>query len=344
MRFRGAAVTTIVAACVGLFPSRRAHAADCAGAVSPCIDVDTLWPHAGVADFVAVGSTETVTPGQVGFGLVATYQSRPLVLQVASPGAGAGGSEQDAVNDQVNGTFLWAFGVARRLELDLAIPLTFAQSGTGLSPVSGGPGLKDTAVRDVRFGFAYAILPRARQGAAGDETAGERLACGLLGRFEMSAPVGDSDQFAGEHSAVVAPSLAADCRIGRALAGVEVGARVRPITELLNTRIGTQIYAALGVGWDLLPRRLLGATLEAWVLPTLAAQDDLSIVRGAYTGTPNGQHIAPAEWQLSVRSSPLRGGDLSLQAGGGTGIPLSGELPATTPRFRFTLGVRWAVH
>ena len=80
---------------------------------------------------------------------------------------GPGGSDQNAIDDQVNGTFLWAYGVTNRLELDLAVPLTFIQSGAGLSPLTGGNALKDTAVRDMRFGFTYAILPHARVAPTG---------------------------------------------------------------------------------------------------------------------------------------------------------------------------------
>src|ERR1700722_2672434 len=82
-------------------PARASGTTECSGAVtalggrrtiSPCINDDTLWPHAGPAHFVAVGSTETVAAGQLGFGLANSYLSRPIVLQDPSPG-GAGSSE-----------------------------------------------------------------------------------------------------------------------------------------------------------------------------------------------------------------------------------------------------------
>jgi OOP family OmpA-OmpF porin len=309
-----------------------ARAADCAGIVSPCINDDTLWPHAGPARFVGVGSAESMARGKLGFGLVTTYLSRPIVLHLASPGVSVGGTEHDAVNDQVNGTFLWSYGVTHRLELDIALPLTFGQGGTGLAPVTGGQGLRDTAVRDLRFGFAYAILPHALEDTVG----------GLVGRFEVSAPTGDSDQFAGEHSAVFVPSIAGDYRLGRLYAGAEVGARIRPTTELLGAAIGTQLVVALGVGCRIVSRDLLAVGLEAWALPTLADQGTVTAAGDAYTAQPNGGHIAPAEWQLSVHSAPLRSGDLFVELGGGGGIPWGGDLPITTPRFRFTLGLRWA--
>jgi hypothetical protein len=345
MRCRGAAVVTLTTACVLAFGPTPARAASCSGVVQSCINDDTLWPHAGPARFLAVGSASTVRTGHIGFGLVTSYLSQPVVLQLASPGMSAGGTQAIAVNDQVNGTFLWSYGVTRRLELDVALPLTFGQGGTGMAPITGGPGLKDTAVRDTRFGFTFVVLARS-SALPGDDAAAASEAPEdggqLAARLEVSAPVGDSDQFAGEHSAVFIPSIAADLRLGRFFAAAELGARVRPIAEVLNARIGTQIVTALGAGVDLLPHHLLGVALEAWALPTLAAQQRVDLVGGAYIGTHDGTHVVPAEWQLSARSAPLRGDALSLQLGGGGGIPLSGELPMTTPRFRVTLGLRWS--
>ncbi len=309
-----------------------AEATECLGNLSPCINDDTLWPHAGPARFVAVGSTETVSAGQLGFGLVSSYLSRPIVLQTPSPGPG--GSSQYAVDDQVNGSFLWSYGASDRLELDVVLPVTFGQGGTGLQPITGGPALKDTAVRDMRFGFAYALVPhrRPQSSAAGSVARGERdERWGLAARFEMSAPTGDHQEFAGERTAVFVPSLAADYRNGPWFAGAEAGARLRPVTELLGSRVGSQIVPMIGVGYDFLARELLTATLEAWALPTLVGQ-----------GTGQSDPLVPAEWQLSARTSPVRGGNLSIQLSGGGGIPFGGDSEITTPRFRFTLGVRWA--
>jgi hypothetical protein len=337
---RGRISLAFLAACLAAdLAASPARATDCSGLLSPCVNDEAFWPHAGAGTFVSVGSTETVAPSQIAFGLVTTYLNRPIVLGVRSPGGS--GSDQYAVDDQVNGTFLWAYGVSKRLELDLAVPLTFGQGGTGLAPITGGNGLKDTAVRDLRFGFAYALIPHAH---ADDAPAGRRDGWGLAARVEVSAPTGDSDQFAGERSGVFVPSVAADWRHGRFVAGAELGARVRPTTELLGARVGTQLVTALGAGYDVLARRdLLTVLLEAWALPTLAEQHDVRLQPdNTYLSTPNGKYIAPAEWQLSARTAPLRGGDLAIQAGGGTEIPFTSPSGITTPRFRFTLGIRWA--
>jgi OmpA-OmpF porin, OOP family len=303
-----------------------ARAVECTDVANPCINDDVLWPHAGPALFVGVGSARTVSAGRIGFSLITSYLSRPVVLDVATPGLSQQ-TKLSAVSNQVNGTFLWAYGMTNRLELDLALPVTFGQNGTGLAPVTGGPGLRSTAVRDMRFGFAYTVASNLRLG--GDEPSGSAAANGwrLAVRLEMSAPTGDPEQFAGERSGVIAPGISGEFRQNAFFAGAEVGERVRPITTFLGVGIGPQIVSALGVGYDLLPRQLLSTELEAWAFPTFDAQGTVSVV--------------PAEWQLSARTAPVRGGALSIQLGGGGGIPFGGDLPLTTPRFRFTLGVRW---
>jgi hypothetical protein len=289
-----------------------------------------------VARFAAVGSTETVAPGQIGFGLVSTYLSRPVVLTIPAPAPP--GTQQYAIDDQVNGNFLFSFGVTLRLELDLVLPVTFGQGGTGLAPLTGGLGLKDTALRDLRFGFAYVLVPH-EPSAAPQPSDG----FGLAGRLEVSAPSGDHDQMAGERSAVFVPGVSGDFRRGRFFAGLELGARLRPVTEMVGARVGTQLFSALGVGYDILPRQLLSVTAEAWALPTFDEQHDIQFPEpGVPQSVGNGRHIVPSEWQFSVRTAPLRSGDVSIQAGGGGAIPLDGDTPITTPRFRFTLGIRWA--
>ena len=120
------------------------------------------------------------------------------------------------------------------------------------------------------------------------------------------------------------PSVAADGKLGRFFGAVEAGARIRPITDLLGARIGSQLLGGLGVGVNLLADERLSGALEAWALPTLVAQS-------------NGATLIPAEWQLSLRTSPLASRELAVQLGGGGALDDS----LTTPRLRFTLCVRW---
>jgi hypothetical protein len=317
----------------------EAHARQCTNPlVSTCINSDTFWPNAGPSRFATVSGAETVGAGQIGFGLVATYLSRPIVLRVASPGPG--GSDQYVVNDQVTGNFLFAYGVTERLQLDFALPVTFVQTGAGTSPLTGGDALRDTAVRDLRFGFAYTLVPRPR--VAPDALAAkDDGSFALASRMTVSAPTGDSSDFAGERSAVFAPSLAADYRYRMLFAGLEVGARLRPVTEFAGARVGSQITTGLGVGVDVIDRERLSLMAEARGYVNFAEQHDTAQSAFGITSRPNGKSITPAEWLVAVRTAPLLAGDVSFIFGGGGPIPI-GDAAITVPRFRFVLGATYA--
>jgi hypothetical protein len=166
----------------------------------------------------------------------------------------------------------------------------------------------------------------------------------LTGRLEISAPTGDTSGFGSDGYAVWSPSLTADYRRGLWFAGAELGLRLRPTEELDGARVGSQAFVGLAVGRDLLAHEWLSAVAEAYVLPTFAEQHTITAPPGTVgtVSTPNGQYIAPAEWMLSLRSAPLVGGDLQIQAGGGGSLPFNDAAPITNPRFRFALSVRYA--
>ena len=319
----------------------EAQAQQCSNPLtSTCINSDTYWPHAGPQRFGAVGGTETVMPRQVAFGLVTSYLSRPIDITSQSPGPP--GTKQYAVDNQVNANFLFAYGVTNRLELDVALPMTLVQDGSGTSPLTGGRALRNTAVRDMRFGFAYAIIPRLRiDPELAAQQGGVGKSFSVIARMEMSAPVGDNTDFAGERSAVYAPSVAADYRIWKFFVGTEVGARLRPTTEFAGARIGPELTTALGVGFEILPQERLSVMLEGRIYPNFPEQHDTEPSVNGVTSTSNGKHIAPSEWLLGLRSAPVLAGDISFYAGGGGPIPISDD-PITVPRFRFIIGVTYA--
>lgn len=338
--FRG--VSLLLALVVPLSWAADARGNDCVNPlINSCINSETYWPNAGPMRFTTIAGTETVGTGQVAFGMVGSYVSRPVVLRVASPGPG--GSDAYVVDNQVNANFLFAYGITNRLQLDFALPVTFIQSGAGTSPVTGATeGVHDTAMRDLRFGFAYALVPRARiSPAAAAEQSGPGKEWSLTSRLTVSAPTGDSADFAGERTAVFVPSLAADYRLRRFFFGLEVGARMRPVTEFAGARVGTQLVTGLGAGFDILDRERLAVMLEARAYPNFAEQHDTAQSVFGITSKPNGRMITPAEWMLAVRSAPLLGGDVSFFAGGGGPIPF-GDAAITTPRFRFLLGAVYA--
>ncbi|HVH43794.1 MAG TPA: hypothetical protein VM925_15680 [Labilithrix sp.] len=308
--------------------------------LSTCINSDTYWPHAGPQRFAAVGSAETVADRQIAFGLVTTYLSRPIIINGPSPGGA--GTDQFAVDNQVNANFLFAYGITDRLQLDIGVPITLVQTGAGTSPLTAGRAIRDTSVRDMRFGFAYALVPRRRidPWKAADE-GGPGKGFALVSRLTMSAPVGDNADFAGERSLVFGPSLAADYRVWRMFFGADLGARLRPVTEFAGARVGSQITSALGAGFDILPRDALSVLLEGRAYVNLPEQHTTQQSAFGISSRPNGDVIVPAEWMLGLRSAPLLGGDISFFGGGGGPIPISAS-PITVPRFRFVLGITYA--
>jgi hypothetical protein len=330
---------TLAACLSALALARPARATDCgAPNLSTCIDDDTLWPHPGTSHFFSIGGTDTVEAGTVGFGLSTSYLSRPITLRAATPGPG--GTVYDVIDNQVTGTFLWSYGMTDRLEIDLALPVTFGQTGVGTNPITGGPpqsALSGTATRDLRFGVAYGLLKRDAVDPYAPKEIGRPSGDGLgvALRFDMSAPTGDTGGFSSNGTGVWVPGVSADYRYGHFFAGAEVGARLRPTQQFEGARVGSQAYVALGAAWDVLERELLTIDLEGFALPTFADQGSST------TSATGGGAIAPAEWLVSARTSPMFGGDLQIQIGGGGNLPLTGD-PITSPRFRFGLSIRYS--
>lgn len=318
---------------------RTAAARDCSppSRLSTCVDADTLLQHAGAARFIGVGGVDLLEPMQLGFGAMTSYQKRPIVLTFASPDPA--GTKVYAVDDQTNTTFLWGFGLTRWLELDVAMPITLYQTGSGVSAYTNqntAP-LSRSVFRDPRIGVAFAILPHGRS----PKEPVNPLA--IAARFDLALPVGGTGQFAGSSTATAIPSISAEYRAGRIIAAAEVGARIRGTTQLSNARIGSQISAAVGAGFDILSRERLTAMLEANTLVGLVKQTDLT--RDPSTGSviesESSRAHAPAEWMASVRSAPLLGGDVSFHIGAGTGLPLT-STSVTEPLVRVVAGVRYA--
>jgi OOP family OmpA-OmpF porin len=330
-------VSALGACLVLAFPD-RAFAGDCNDDthLGTCIEADTLWPHAGAARFQSVGATETTARKQFSFGLVTTYLRKPIVLRTAS--ANPSGTDIPAVDHLLDSTFLWAFGITDQLEASAAMPMTLYRTGSGISAFASTQAreLPKTSLRDLRFGLAYAIIPRPRV------FPGSHYA--LTARFDAAMPTGEQEWFAGDRAAVWMPSVAADYRRGPWFAGLELGARLRQTTDLAGARIGSQGFASLGVGVDIIPRELLSATLEAFALPSFVSQTRLHrdpLTQELATESSDRKQI-PAEWLAGVRTAPTADGDVSFSLSGGTVIPLTSTSAVTAPAYRFVLGARYA--
>lgn len=332
----------LAAAVAAITPS--ASAAECTppNGLSTCIDSNSLWMAPEGGRFVSIPAARTLPARRFTFALGASYLSHPIVLQAPSPDPE--GREILVVDDAVDATLLFGYGASDKLEVGAALPMVLYQTGAGVEGLTSqsAPPIARSAARDPRLSASYSLS---------DRRLGDSAGVGIKARLELSLPFGDQHFFAGERSFVVAPSLVSSLHFGRFYAAGSLGLRLRPSAELAGARVGSQLSSELGAGVDILPRQMLSFGAEAWLLPTLVSQDhDL----------PDGTHVqggvlVPAEWLASLRSSPLPSGELTLQLGGGTAIPLSSEkrvapdgtsstdhfAGVTAPRFRLVLVVRY---
>jgi outer membrane protein OmpA-like peptidoglycan-associated protein len=315
-------VVPIAAATTCSLWASRASADECtpSSGISTCVDADNLWARPGSSPFLSVAGTATTASGEIAVGGVVSYLSRPLRLQFQGPDVEP--REAAALDNMLDVTFLFALGVTDRLELTLAAPVTFYQDGAGTTTLSGSEtGLPRSTIRDPRFGLAYAFVARPR--------AADSQGFGLSGRFDVGAPLGDGDAFAGGHTASFAPSVAADYAIDRFLIGAEVGGRIRGAQPLGAVTWGSQLYTSAGVSALILRELRLSTAVEAFALVTLEARAEDAAM------------LAPAEWLHSVRIAPLLAGDLAFSLYGGGPIPLTDQA-ATAPRFRFGATISYA--
>ncbi len=304
---------------LGVVLGGHAHAADCAAAASTCIDSDVLWPVAGPSTFFSVGSAQTVGKGRFGFGLASSFQRNPIVLRKSASGP-AGPVAVSGIENQLNTSFVFAYGVTEKLEVALVTPVTFYQSGTGISAKDGATTPIDqpsNGVRDLRIGAAYSIigLPRA----------GQVRGVGLAARFDLSIPTGDRDAFGGDRSVVAVPGLIVDNRLGPFTVGAQVGARLRQTTTLFDRKVSSQLFLGLGVAAAVDKKETLAITAEAFALPALAKD-----------GT------SPIQWLAGVRWAGLAGGDFTIHGGAGGGFRGAGTAQLLEPSWRAVLDLRYS--
>ena len=176
-------------------------------------------------------------------------------------------------------------------------------------------------MRDPRLGVLVTFLDRDRQADANGFA--------LAGRFELAAPLGDGEAFAGARGGTFVPGVTASYRYDRLEAAAEVGARIRPEAPLGADVWGTQLVTSLGINVRLYEPLGLSASAEAWALPVLAEQSEGSSM------------LVPAEWLASVRAAPLLAGDIFFQAGAGSSIPLT-TFAATSPEVRAVFAFGYA--
>lgn len=319
--------------------AQAARAQSCTGSsFSTCVPANAVWPSETRSHFLALDSARTERPGHATLGLSLQYLNEPIVLTAASPDPF--GTEIAAVRYVFDATLTAAVGLFPNLEATAALPVVLSQGGDGVSSLTSlrAESIASTTLADPRLGLGFDWL---------SEPAGSGRITGKID-YRLSLPLGNQEAFAGERGLVNAPSLIFAAQFAALQVAAQIGARLRPAVRLGDARYGHQLSLALGTSVALLDRQLLDVSLEAWALPSLESQ-----VQTLPGGTSVDSSQIPAEWLLSLRSTPLSA--LMLHAGVGTAIPISsssrtlasGEhsddtfaaLPSA--RWRLWLGARW---
>jgi hypothetical protein len=259
-----------------------------------------------------------------GVGLV----RRPVVLIAPSPHPE--GRVVPVLDYSSTLTFAARYGLTRRVDASLAIPLVFYQSGTGAEGVTAQrtSGVRATTFRDSRLALSSVLYG---VGASAPFVVSSRL--------EVALPLGDATALAGASGPTVAPGFGAELEHGRLVLGLEGGLRIRRAVAFGTVREGSEAVVMAGAGATLVGRPLLALSLEGVVRASLAAPP---------LGTPADARDLAAEWLLGARFEPVPGGAWSGALGGGSGLPLArsgvddtATLAVTAPSLRVVASLRY---
>lgn len=330
---RPIALSLLAGLCVlsSLKPVRAASPlGPCEGPVSSCIDAETLWATAGRRTFLTLAPTRSLPEGSFAAGAVVSAIDRPMVVSSMDPATGRPVASA-LVSPSITTTVAVSYGLPSQVELHAALPMAVYQRGAGAGfATPGASELAPVALRDARFGFSHQVRNTPRDAFAY--------------RLTFSIPTGNEKEFAGERGMVASPSAQYEFASGRFVGGLELGLRLRPTTELLRARFGTQGVIAAGVGLNLYAKRPSPwrVHVEARALPMLVHQWTVSEdPLGALKLEPTNRLFIPAEWMVSMRSTPVFSSRWVFELGVGSHLPLTSERPLTTARFRLLGGLTW---
>jgi OOP family OmpA-OmpF porin len=302
--------------------------------VSPCFDADAAWLSAGPSAFVTLPSPRSVGSGALALLAGAGVAVRPVSLVVPSPHPD--GRVVPVLGLTSTLTVAARYGLGRGIDVQAALPLVPYQSGTGAEGVTSqrGETVRPFTLRDPRVGVSTALLGR-----------DVRSSFALATRLDVSLPFGEAGALAGAPGPTIAPAFAAAFDAGRLTLAADLGVRLRRAVSFGSVRQGSELVTSVGASLTLLDKPALAVALEAFLRPPLvsrpvASGDDRSL---------------PAEWLASSIFRVAPDARWSVQAGAGTGLPLSRARPdgearatlgVTAPRlralaiFRYALGAR----
>lgn len=328
-RARGSAMAATLAVHALLWS--RDAAADCGTPIaSTCVDMDHAWPTGLPSAFAFLPRADLPKDTYGGLKVTTMYLDRPLLL--STPSGGPGVNTTGAVSSRFVTYFGGYVGLGNWGALDVSLPVVWGQQGGGGSLVNGGASLPASALSDLRLGATIQLLRS--EGFTSSEEAPKGYAWSL--RLGASLPTGTDSAFAGGSGVVLGPSTSFVFRKGRFLGTGALGARFREQVDFLDLRLGQEVFVGIGGAVDILEKARLTALLETQVFVGLSPQRNVNIDTQGIRTNGSSRLTVPAEWHLSLRTSPLSP-NWGFAAGFGTAIPFGEATALGTPAYRFSL-------
>jgi hypothetical protein len=254
---------------------------------------------------------------------------RPVTLVAPSPHPA--GRVVPVLDHTSTLTLAGRYGLGRSVDLHAALPLVPYQSGTGAEGVTSqrAERVRAFTLRDPRLGVSATLVGR------------EPRSTLVLGtRLDVALPLGDAAALAGAPGPTLGPAFGAEFVSRRVAVGLDLGVRLRRAVTFGSVREGSELTTAIGLGVTLLEKPVLALALEAFLrAPVVSAPSGAGADRNL-----------PAEWLLTARFRAHAHARWSLEAGAGTGLPLSRARPdgesrlalgVTAPRFRALAAFRY---
>lgn len=286
--------------------------------LSSCVEADAIVPFAR-GPFMVVPPADTASAGSLAFGVISSLVTAPIALRV--PSADPTGTDLAIVARALSLTFAFAYGVTDRFELTASAPAVIYQEGAGLDSLATGvEPLPRSAMRDLRFGFGFALL----------RPDGHRLGTAASARVEFSAPTGDRDGFSSSGSAAMLPSFSISHDFRRLKATASLSAVLRRVERFANARVGSGVGVSAGALVSFFDEPLFSAGAEIFGRAHIVSQEGAA-------APP-----VPLEWAALARVEPpfVRGFEAGLSFG--TSLPTGSVAAITAPAWRAMLALRYA--
>ncbi len=292
-RRRGLVIMALVLAPIAVASTARADG----------FDADLYQATTSSSGYLTQESADVLPVDQFDAGASFDFARDPLVARDAVTGETVANGR--VIANRVGMQLVAGFGLARWVEVGLAVPVILAQNGDASPIMTSGRALATTTLGDIR------LFGKARVWSRGN--------LALAGALDLTIPTGNTDSFAGGSAPTVRPRAILGWQGPRVGFAADLGYRVQGRNEVANIIVDDEITVGIGGAVALRPAKL-------WLLGEafLAA------------GVMGQGHDVPAELLLGLRAAVLDGwqGQVALGEGVGHGYG--------TPNFQAVASLRYS--